>query len=233
MELLNVFSNNNILLFVLIGILFINGCFILYLVIKERNEDKKEIEELLNDKYEETEEEVIKVQDEKLENNKKEVEEMLMKMQKDLEAKPEDVVSNFESEQEEKSIISYQELLNSVKEKNNTVKAQPIKIEDDKELFDDEDTMKIEPIKNINEEEKKFKGTEFISPIFGRQENSIKYPTVSKSEEKDIFNEIDVNINKEINNEDLNIIDTSKLDNEIRKNDEFLQALKEFRKKLD
>ena len=39
-------------------------------------------------------------------------------MQEDLDKKPEDVVTNFENEQEEKAIISYQELLDSIKEKS-------------------------------------------------------------------------------------------------------------------
>ena len=43
---------------------------------------------------------------------------MLEKMQEDLDKKPEDVVTNFENEQEEKAIISYQELLDSIKEKS-------------------------------------------------------------------------------------------------------------------
>ena len=43
---------------------------------------------------------------------------MLEKMQEDLDKKPEDVVTTFENEQEEKAIISYQELVDSIKEKS-------------------------------------------------------------------------------------------------------------------
>ena len=41
------------------------------------------------------------------------LEEILQKMQEDMEVKPEDVVKKFEQEQEEKAIISYQELVDN------------------------------------------------------------------------------------------------------------------------
>ena len=44
-----------------------------------------------------------------------EIDKVLEKMQKDLETTPEDAVASFEKEQEEKSIISYQELVDSFK----------------------------------------------------------------------------------------------------------------------
>ena len=154
-------------------------------------------------------------------------------MQKDLEATPEDVVTNFENEQEENSIISYQELLKSVKEKKESeIKVTPVKIEEDKieiKEFDNEDTVRIETIK---ESDKKFKNTDFISPIFGKQDNKIKYPTVPKlkREEKEetlsLFDSLDIDYEEKI-------VDTKKLEAEIKKNDDFLKALKEFRKNLD
>ena len=50
------------------------------------------------------------------------LEEILQKMQEDIDTKPEDVVRKFEEEQEEKAIISYQELLNA----KNKVEKHPI-----------------------------------------------------------------------------------------------------------
>jgi len=73
-------------------------------------------------------------------------------MQKDMEVKPEQVVANFEQEQEENAIISYQELVNCVK--NNKIQV----IEDDagdidyvKELEQEinEETVTV-PYKNSN-----------------------------------------------------------------------------------
>ena len=237
MELLNLISDNLPVFIILVIILIINFCCILYLVLKERKEDKKEIDEILNDMNPKLEEE----QDEKIEQNKKEVEEMLMKMQQDLETKPEDVVTTFENEQEEKSIISYQELLESVKQKQE-VKSTPVKIEEKIEIDKPVESEKIEieeetikelqqPIKiEIKEENlddtKRFKSTDFISPIFGRQENNIKYPTVPKNNTTKIEEFVN-----ETKKENLNI--TKRLDEEITKNESFLKALKEFRRNLD
>ncbi len=226
MEYLNIISENPIVFIVLLIILLINFCCIFYLVIREKNNDRREIDELLEDLNYKNDE-VEEIQDKKLEENKKEVEEMLMKMQRDLEAKPEDVVTNFENEQEEKSIISYQELLESVKQAK-SVNVTPVKIEDEKididddelvlEEYDDEDTMQIE----IPKDEKKFKGTEFISPIFGKQENSIKYPTVPKT---NITTELETKDKKEMVSTDYTEV--------TNKNNSFLKALKEFRRNLD
>lgn len=234
MELLNLISDNLPVFIILVIILIINFCCILYLVFKERKEDKQEINEILNDMNPKLEIE----QDQKVEENKKEVEEMLMKMQQDLETKPEDVVTNFENEQEEKSIISYQELLESVKQKQE-VKATPVKIEEPVESerieieeeaikeLQQEKPIKIEEIKEDNlEDTKKFKNTDFISPIFGRQENNVKYPTVPKNNTTKIEEYL-----KETTKEDLTI--TKRLDEEITKNESFLKALKDFRKNLD
>ncbi|MBE6159854.1 MAG: hypothetical protein E7157_02280 [Lactobacillales bacterium] len=246
MELLKIASNHTLFLSILIGILIINFGCIIYLVIREKKEDKKEIDEILSELEEETIKEEIKIEDKekeekqdlKLEENKREVEEMLMKMQKDLEATPEDVVTNFENEQEENSIISYQELLKSVKEKKEIEsKVTQVKIEEDIkeekieiEEFDNEDTIRLEPIVDTN---KKFKNTDFISPIFGKQDNEIKYPTVPKlirqeDEEETIslFDSLDMDYEEKI-------VDTRRLEAEIKKNDDFLKALKEFRKNLD
>lgn len=256
MEVLSILSNHTLFLSILIGILMINFGCIIYLVIREKKEDKKEIDEILSElesddeeKPEEDNEEEIKIEDKekeeqqdiKLEENKREVEEMLKKMQKDLEATPEDVVTNFENEQEENSIISYQELLKSVKDKKEveskvtTVKIEEDIIEPQKEELKieideiEEETLQINPIIDRN---KKFKSTEFISPIFGKQDNQIKYPTVPKLKREDeeetisLFDSLDMDYEEKI-------VDTRKLEAEIKKNDDFLKALKEFRKNLD
>lgn len=243
MEVLSIISDNFMVFLILVIILIINFCCILYLIIKERKDDKEEIKEILEElkpKEEQPDIELEKQQDQKLEKNKKEVEEMLIKMQHDLETKPEDVVSHFENEQEEKSIISYQELLDSVKSSND-VKVTPVKIEPEKieieETYqpdDMEDTVPLESIQPPIDNQKKFKGTEFISPIFGKQENNVKYPSVPKR-----VSRLDNMVAKQEKTEEkkpepkLNLVEKQKLDDELRKNNDFLQALKEFRKSLD
>ncbi len=237
MDVLNILSNNTLFLSILIGILLINFGCIVYLIIREKRLDKKEIYDILNEQeidkspkeksieelsFKDSKEEPVTKKEEPINN---EIEEMLLKMQKDLEATPKDVVESFENEQEEKSIISYQELLNSVKEKQKP-KVTPVKIDEKIEIndFDNDKTLKMDRI----DPNKKFKSTEFISPIFGVQDSDIKYPSVPKllNKEEDIFDKL--NIEKEEK-----IINTKRLDAEIKKNDDFLKALKEFRKNLD
>ena len=233
MEILDI-TSRNLVLFILTIILLINFSVIAYLIYKDRKNDKEEIEEILNEmkpleKEKKIEEkEVEKQQDEKLEQNKKEVEDMLKKIQKDLDAKPEDVVSNFENEQEEKSIISYQELVKSVNDKP-VPKVTPVKIEDDIIDIEEDDLENTLDLSRLGVQiNHTFKNTDFISPIFGKQENTVKYPTVPK------INSNIENSNKIIEDKKFDrMFDTRKLDEEIKKNDDFLAALKEFRKNLD
>lgn len=165
-----------------------------------------------------------------------ELENILEKMQKDMETSPEEVVRKFEEEQEEKAIISYQELVDNVRSgKIETV-------DDEEEGINYVEKLTDEPISYIEEEEqgqkvtpsmlrnaiesislnkkeevKPFKQSEFISPIYGRMEANFEYPTVKRQETvMDIMNTKDYN----------------ELTEEIKKQEEFLNALIEFRKNL-
>lgn len=117
---------------------------------------------------------------------------VLAKMKEDLENKETDLIKVFEQEQEEKSVISYQELLK---------KGRP------------EAVTEIKPEKK---EFKKFKCSEFISPVHGRVSNEVNYPTIS------LFS------NKEIDNPKNDFITE-----ENEHGESFLKQLKEFRKNLE
>lgn len=167
-----------------------------------------------------------------------ELEDILKKMQEDIDLKPEDVVKKFEEEQEEKAIISYQELVDNVKsgkieviddEETNTNFVESLNIEESMEpisVIEEESSVTPEMVKeaivnisesSIKEEPKKFKQSAFISPIFGVMEEKLEYPTVKKSEHVlDIMNTKDYN----------------ELTEEIKRQEEFLNALKEFRNNL-
>ncbi len=169
-----------------------------------------------------------------------ELEDILQKMQQDAEVKPEDVVKNFEQEQEDNAIISYQELVDNVKQGK-------IEIVDDEDtgvnfveglVNDDEPIMALEETNDENrvtpemvkeaiesisndkvvEEPKKFKKSDFISPVFGiMDDKEIEYPTIKKA------------------NRTMDILNTNEyndLSDEIKRQEEFLNALKEFRKNL-
>ena len=166
------------------------------------------------------------------------LEEILQKMQEDIDTKPEDVVRKFEEEQEEKAIISYQELVDNVK----AGKIDIIEDETSDVNFVESLTMDIatEPImevsenpsitpemvkevieniseSSVKEQPKKFKKSEIISPIFGVMQDNFDYPTVKKTETMlDIMNTRDYN----------------ELTEEIKRQEEFLNALKKFRRNL-
>lgn len=251
MFILNAFLDHKLLFGAIMFIILINlGC-ILYLVIKERRKDREEIEDLVTSissakprEKEEAKEEVP------VNKGALEIEKVLEKMQKDLEATPEEVVNNFEKEQEEKSIISYQELVSSLK-KDEPVKEEIIEtlkqdMKDDIDVIDIEDEIvvkKVEPKEEIEENknevyQKKFKNTDFISPIFGKID-SIKdtdYPTVPQfsREEKleELLEDVPIKMTRTMKNNLEETLDIEPLQEEIRKNDEFLRSLKNFRSNL-
>lgn len=136
---------------------------------------------------------------------------VLAKMKEDLEKKDKDVVRTFEQEQEEKSIISYQELLKK-NQKEEVV-----------ETLDIEEEPAMEHYNNDVNEHKKFKNSEFISPIYGRVNNETEYPKI------ELFGDHDIKENETITKQ----ITAEKIDHEIEKSEKFLKQLKEFRKNLE
>jgi len=226
---------------------------IIYVIYKDRKKDSEEIDEIIEDLMNaKPRENLINAKIEvpigeniqpSVKEDKVDLEDMLLKMQKSLNAKQEEVVENFEAEQEEKAIISYQELLDSMK--NNNLKEEIKEHEMQEELsateltkqkvteFLNKEEPKIKKIESyVENKDKKFKNTDFISPIFGKQEATIEYPTIklfdksykhAKDENEDLINEID-NIKEKVIEVKKEEIDT--------KNDEFLRALKQFRSNL-
>ena len=234
MEMIYNFIMSNIYLYIVI----IVGLVVLtsILLILANNERKRR--KIKNDfiEAEKVEEELTKVEENSVSTA---LEDILKKMQEDIDVKPEDVVKKFEEEQEEKAIISYQELVDNVK-------AGKIEVVDDEEsevnyvenLVTDVTTEPIMEASNddsmvtpqmvkdvienissssIKEEPKKFKKSDFISPIYGIIDEKLEYPTVKKNE-----NILDI----------MNTRDYNKLTEEIERQEEFLNALKEFRKNL-
>ena len=226
------FILNNMYLYIviIIGLIILNSILIIFAF-----NIYKRIK-ITNDYVEATKNEE-KLNEEKEPN---ELELLLQKMQEDINVKPEDVVKNFEKEQEENAIISYQELVDNVKSGKIEIvddDTGDINYVDGLEPLDEpimalEEEPKegeitpqmvkdaIESIENdkVVEEPKKFKKSDFISPVFGiMDESEIEYPTIKKTEETlDLFNTKDYN----------------ELTEEIKRQEEFLNALKEFRKKL-
>lgn len=168
-----------------------------------------------------------------------ELEAILNKMQQDIDTKPEDVVKKFEQEQEDNAIISYQELIDNVKagkidvvdeEESEIDYVQELNIDLNKEpimntITQGEDVVTPDMIKSavenisissIKEEPKKFKKSEFISPVYGIVNNTVESNSNNKETLLDIMNTKDYNA----------------LTEEIKVQEEFLNILKEFRKNL-
>lgn len=293
MQIIEELIQNKPLFFSIVGLLVAAIAFVGYLIYRDRKKDQEEIDDIMSslvepkrrpiteviddeedvikeekevkiEAEEEIKEDVQEVVEEKKEDSKLDIESMLAQMQKDLNTKAEDVVATFEQEQEENSIISYQELVRSLKGE----KVVPVKpsIQLD-ELIEEkkEEPIKLEQLsmdsvieeEKTSEYEKKFKKTDFISPVYGKMNENLEYPTVPQ------FNKNDREIEKELetyesntevslankniddflgdfefdNNIEVNSLEKTlnmkPLSEEIKKNDEFLKALKDFRKNLD
>lgn len=272
---ININSNILIAITAIVSIIILGITF--FVIFRKRKSDEEEIRELMESIDNPKREEKNDVEEVGFVEKKSEIEELLEKMQRDLEAKPEDVVASFEQEQEEKSIISYQELVNSrkkqeakkveLKDKIEPIINEPVAEIDKSEILEE----KIEQVNKINdslEEEleklnhkevkdaiKKFKNTEFISPIYGKVEGHVDYPTVPAFENKeqvefkfedpaisnlelvtrnidDYLDDFNFDNNMEINSLE-QTLNMPPISPEIKKNEDFLNALKEFRKNLE
>ena len=218
--------NNVYLCWGVILVLFITNIImtIKYLNAKKRRKIKEELIEIEKDNNS---------NDDIDDSNSSELGSIIEKMQKDMEVKPEQVVANFEKEQEENAIISYQELVDCVK--NNKIQV----FEDDlgevdyvKELeqeiieepvampYKNSDSSKthLDVIDELNNE-KKFTSSEVISPVYGRMSDP-RYPKM-----EDYSNENSLKLGE-------NTMDLEPISEEIKKNEDFLKNLVEFRKNL-
>lgn len=166
------------------------------------------------------------------------LEAVLDKMQDDVNKTKVDEVKSFEEEQEEKAIISYQELLKAVKKDVDNVTKVELPKEEPQVALEDEpvqimteeiiekkvDYPAVETIEEkANEKQSKFQNSEFISPIYGRVNNDIKYPKIPAFREQEKTNKHEEDLEKTI------VFDAIKDDD----SDEFLKALKEFRNNLE
>lgn len=170
----------------------------------------------------------------KAEPTKEEAKEKLEEVTKKLIEDDNNLIDHtyFETEQEEKSIISYEELLRAshdIDEKNDRL------LEDEGEAaitldelymkhLDEQDKLEEESLKGkvsnpvfVHDDEKKFKNSEVISPVFGFYSGKVK---------------------QEIDNEEfLETFDSEDkpkdIEAEIEKTEEFLSELKRLKNKLD
>ena len=229
-ELIYILTNNSYLYWSIIIVLLIIDVILAIVSLnrKKREEIKKDFQEAeKNEEVQKTEEVSIS----------KDLEEIINQMKKDMEATPEQVVAQFEEEQEKNAIISYQELVESVKNgkiqtiedeegTTNYVEAlmnemgeEPIVEISDNEPTKEEVKAVIEEITKKSSEPKKsekpkFKSTDFISPVFGRINAEFNYPKIKETTELEKMFNID------------------KIKDGLEKNEAFLNALIDFRNNL-
>lgn len=240
------FINNNFYLYIgiIIALLILNIILTIVCINQRKRKkikaDFKEIEDIVNSDDNSIEEETYKPE------VAFELEKILDKMQQDISVPPEEVVRKFEEEQEKNAIISYQELLDSVN--NNKINVvedeegdidyvaaleaqmsdiQPETIETpifDTRLesiddFANKSHLDIIDELDIDEKPKKFKNSEVLSPVFGRDIPNYEYKTINSF----------ANTNNKVEVEQ---VAGDTIDNEIKKNEDFLKALIEFRNNL-
>ncbi|HPF83243.1 MAG TPA: hypothetical protein PLV83_03630 [Bacilli bacterium] len=207
--------------------------------IPEISEEAPTIDDIINTKVEEPvneesiEEETNEV--EEIENNNESemsnefneetdhssIEDVLKKLTDDIEKRKYEEIDKYEEEQEENAIISYKELL--AQKLVNEQKENP---EEEKQVeeyitktsyVEDEDGLTPVSYEKVELQntpsENKFSNSEFISPVFGRLESTMEYPTLKKTVETETFTE-------------------TKVKEDEKETEEFLNTLKEFRKNL-
>lgn len=235
-----------IILFIIIGI-------IVYIIYKDKKNDDAEINDLIHDivnakPREETKE--IKKEESPIKvtqvspKSQLNLEEMLGQMQSDLDKKH-NIIDEYEKAQDENAIISIKELeqradnnieeYEKEQEEESVISVKDLNLKGLEKLEQEEEEMKRplrKAISSINHDErKKFKSTDFISPIFGKMEQKPEYPKV-KAYNKEADLSINEYFGEDVEKDFNETINTKPLNNEMEKNIEFLNALKEFRNNL-
>ncbi|MBQ8871779.1 MAG: hypothetical protein IJ018_03440 [Bacilli bacterium] len=163
--------------------------------------------------------------------NSTNIEDVLKAMQIDLEKQKYEKIDRYEEEQEENAVISYQELLdrkmalNEINADNEPLEeVRQVELEDIEEepvsyldRLAKYENMSLEPSYEWKTDDRQFASSEFISPIFGRQDSSkIEYPTVKKKIETKETVTTTVHTGEDA----------------LEQTADFLNTLKEFRKNL-
>jgi len=178
-------------------------------------------------------------EDEKTDSN---IQTLLNQMQADLDKNAnqnyQDSINRYEDDEEANAIISYKELMKYKENKDKEI------VLEDKDKEEIKEIIKEEVIEEPKEEVKKFKRSEFISPIFGyNDETNVTYREIKRPPRKEIKVPVSENewesdrMLKELEDSSAEVMDfnDSKIKKEVSdtKNDDFLDALVDFRKKLD
>ena len=250
--MINISISSNLLIIISSIILIAIIGLIVYIIYKDKMIDQEEIDDLIEDivkaKPREKEKRVEPVKVTQIETSsngpeKLNLEAMLNDMQHDLEMKQQKSIDEYEKEQDENAIISIKDLQNSnlasideyEKEQEDTaiININELKKFNSMDTLTEKEEELVKPVKKAiakietNNKKSKFKSTDFISPIFGKMDSKIEYPKIrsyEKIQEEELKKAKHASLEQSI--------DVEPLSDEIKRNTEFLKALKEFRNNL-
>ncbi len=136
-------------------------------------------------------------------------------------------LTNFEQEQEENSIISYDELLTKTKQSKKEYEQEKFILPDLVKKMEVDEIIEAEDEQLIKDNDYKFKKSAFISPIFGIEKEPNLTNYLTKEHKKEDIEILSLNDNQG-NNLNLKLNQDKSIEE-----DKFLINLKEFRNKLD
>ena len=250
LDLLNEFVNNNVLyygtLFVL-SIIFVSLiCYAMWSHYKVKliAEMKANTEPVDKEETPQVVEEVEHQEDEKTTEATLKIENLLDQMKVDLEAQKQEAIDHFENQQEENSIISYQELKKLAQDRGLVIDDEEAPLVTTSELLNRR--AEVSPIAestSVKEEVKEalmrpkeaphhreYKRTQFISPVYGLMDDeSHPVKPVSSKPQVEVSTYHEETSHGDAHKPKINV---QTLEDENRHLDEFLQSLKEFRNNL-
>jgi len=107
--------------------------------------------------------------DDVLDETKTEIEKVIEALEENKSERP---MTSFEEEQEANAIISYQELVRAVNEKKALYEVKNDPTKEIQNLLGEVSLSEVEnEQQNLEQEQPKFKNSDFISPIFGKEPN--------------------------------------------------------------
>ena len=211
---------------------------IIFIIIKDRRVDQEEIDDLIEDivkaKPRDRKDEIKVTKIESSDPEQLNLEQMLNDMQSNLDKKQSKSIETYEKEQDENAIISIKELekmshnteeYEREQEKESVININEINSLD--KLKEKEEKVKI-PKKETN---KKFRNADLISPIFGKVEQHTEYPKI-RAYNRDADLSVNEYFGEEVIDKIEETLSVKPLSEEIKRNTEFLNALKEFRNNL-
>lgn len=255
LDLLNEFVNNNVLyygtLFAL-SIIFVSLiCYLKWtrykvkLIAEMKAKENVEVDTVDQEEKANDVEKVEHQEEEKTTAATLKIENLLDQMKEDLEAQKQEAIDHFENQQEENSIISYQELKKLAHERGLEIDDEEAPLLTTSELLNRRpEEAKIATSTSIKEEVKEalmrpkepphhreYKRTQFISPVYGLVDDRPHPMTPAPPKPHE---EVPGGHEKRPPHEDMHKpkINVQALEEENRHLDEFLQSLKEFRNNL-